>query len=78
MRVNLEKYFDIAFHGKPVTIFRKEDKNVVVISEKEYNELKKAKHNVDYLTHIDRSYEQLKNEETVSKSMEELEMMASE
>ena len=51
---------------------------LLIISEKEYNELQKAKRNAAYLTHLDRSFEQLKNGDVVVKSMEDLEHMADE
>ena len=42
----------MAFSGEPVIVSRKENKNVVIISESEYNELEKAKKNVEYLFYI--------------------------
>ena len=53
-------------------------KNVVVISEAEYNDLQKAKKNAEYLAHLDRSFEQLQKGEVIIKSMEELEKLANE
>ena len=35
VRANIKKYFDIAFNGEHVIVPRKENKNVVIISEKE-------------------------------------------
>ena len=78
IRANIKKYFDLAFNGETVVVSRKENKNVVVISEKEYNDLQKAKRNAEYLAHLDRSFEQLERGEVVVKSMEELERMADE
>ena len=78
IRANIKKYFDLAFAGEPVIVSRKENKNVVVISEKEYNDLQKAKRNAEYLMHLDRSFEQLDREEVVVKSMKELERLAEE
>ena len=78
IRANIKKYFDLAFAGEPVSVSRKENKNVVVISEKEYNDLQKAKRNAEYLMHLDRSFEQLDRGEVVVKSMEELERLAEE
>ena len=49
LRANLKKYFDIAFSGEPDIVSRKQNKNVVVISESEYNELQRAKRNAEYL-----------------------------
>ena len=42
IRANIKKYFDMAFNGEPVIVPRKENKNVVIISEKDYKELEKA------------------------------------
>lgn len=39
----------MAFNGEPVIVSRKENKNVVIISEAEYNKLEKAKKNAEYL-----------------------------
>lgn len=49
VRANIKKYFDMAFNGEPVIVSRKENKNVVIISEAEYNKLEKAKKNAEYL-----------------------------
>lgn len=78
IRANIKKYFDIAFEGEPVIVSRKQNRNVVVISEAEYNELQKAKRNAEYLAHLDRSREQLEKGEVVVKSIEELERLADE
>ena len=75
IRANLKKYFDLAFDGEPIIVSRKQNKNVVVISEKEYNELQKAKRNEEYLKMLDKSYAQLETGEVVVKTMEELRAM---
>lgn len=76
LRANIKKYFDLAFNGETVVVSRKENKNVVVISEAEYNALQKAKRNAEYLAHLDRSFAQLERGEVVIKSMDELERLA--
>ena len=73
IRANLKKYFDIAFSGEPVIVSRKENKNVVVISEKEYNELQKAKRNAEYLAMLDKSIAEIESGGFVTKSIEDLE-----
>ncbi len=78
LRANIKKYFDIAFNGEPVIVSRKENKNVVVISEKEYNELQKAKRNAEYLAMLDKSHGQLENGDVVVKTMDELRAMENE
>lgn len=75
LRANIKKYFDLAFAGEQIIVSRKENKNVVVISEKEYNELQKAKRNAEYLAKIDKSTDQLKQDNTISFSIDELKEM---
>lgn len=75
IRANIKKYFDLAFNGEPVIVSRKENKNVVIISEAEYNALQKAKRNAEYLAMLDKSDEELKAGKVVVKTMEELEAM---
>lgn len=72
VRANIKKYFDIAFNGEPVIVSRKENKNVVIISEAEYNELEKFKRNAEYLAKLNRADEQIRNGQIVTKSMDEL------
>ena len=51
---------------------RKENKNVVIISEAEYNELEKARKNAEYLEKLNREDEQIRNGKIVTKTMDEL------
>ncbi|MBQ2641051.1 MAG: type II toxin-antitoxin system prevent-host-death family antitoxin, partial [Lachnospiraceae bacterium] len=39
VRANIKKYFDIAFDGEPVIVPRKNNRNVVIVSEADYKEL---------------------------------------
>ena len=78
LRSNLKKYMDYAFSGEPVVIARPKHENVVMLSEKEYNELLKARQNVEYLARIDSSYEQLEKTQTISFSLDELQDMESD
>ncbi len=39
IRSNIKKYFDMAYGGDTIIVPRKENKNVVIISEEEYNRL---------------------------------------
>ena len=72
IRANIKKYFDIAFNGEPVIVSRKENRNVVIISETEYNELAKAKKNAEYLAKLAKADEQIQNGHVIIKTMEEL------
>lgn len=42
IRSNIKKYFDLAYNGEAVFVSRKQSKNVVIISEDEYNDLSRA------------------------------------
>ena len=70
IRANIKKYF--AFNGEPVIVSRKENRNVVIISETEYNELAKAKKNAEYLAKLAKADEQIQNGHVITKTMEEL------
>ena len=72
VRANIKMYFDIAFNGEPVIVSRKQNRNVVIISEAEYNELEKAKKNAEYLSKLNRADEQIKNGQVITKTMDEL------
>ncbi len=78
IRKNIKHYFDLAFNGDTVFVPRKENKNVVVISQKEYEDLQKAKRNAEYLAMLDRGYADMAQGKGVTKTMEELEAMAAD
>lgn len=78
LRANLKKYFDIAFSGEPVIVSRKQNKNVVVISESEYNELQRAKRNAEYLKRLNESMAQANEGNTITLSLDELQTMESD
>ena len=51
---------------------------IVAVSEKDYEEMAKAKRNAEYLKKLDRSFAQLDKGEVVHKSLEELRAMIDE
>ena len=69
-------YFDMASGGETVSVPWGEEANVVILSEKEYRELEKARNNLAYLEKLERSDWQVKTGHIVVKTMEELEAMA--
>ncbi|MBQ4378783.1 type II toxin-antitoxin system Phd/YefM family antitoxin [uncultured Treponema sp.] len=77
-RSNLKKYFDMAFSGEPVIIPRKENRNVVILSEKEYKAMEKARNNEAYLKMLEESERQLREGKVIEKTMEELLAMEDE
>lgn len=53
IRANIKKYFDMAYNGEPVVVPRKENKNVIIISESLYNELTMANRLSTYATAVE-------------------------
>lgn len=76
IRNGFKKISKLIFTGERVLISRPHNENLVILSEKEYNELEKIRRNNEYLTKIDMSMEQLSQGRTIVKTMEELEDMA--
>ena len=72
VRANIKKYFDMAFEGEPIIVSRKENRNVVIISEAEYNELEKARRNAEYIAKLDKADEQIRSGQDITKNMNEL------
>lgn len=52
IRANIKKYFDIAYSGDTIFVPRKGNKNVVIISEAEYNKIKRSDLLSTYATSI--------------------------
>jgi antitoxin YefM len=77
VRDNFKKICDKVFDGETIIVSRPKNENVVMLSEKEYNELQKAKRNTEYLAMLDKSIEQAKQGKTISFTMKELEAMES-
>ena len=75
----VQRYFLTFPSAIPLNIIpRKENKNVVILSEKEYKGLEKARNNAAYLARLDLADEQIRQGKVVEKTMEELEAMATE
>lgn len=76
LRNDFKKVSDIVNSGERVLISRPHNENLVILSEKEYNELDKMRRNSLYLAKIDQSFRQIEEGRVVVKTMEELENMA--
>jgi len=76
MRNDFRRVSELVKSGEKVLIARPHNENLVVISEKEYNELEKMRRNAEYLAKIDKSMRQLEEGCVIVKTMEELEAMA--
>lgn len=78
VRENFKEWCNKVIGGETLIVSRPRNENVVMISEAEYNNLKKAQNNAAYLKKLDHSFEQLARGEVVHKSLEELRVMADE
>lgn len=76
LRNDFKRVSDIINAGERILIARPKNQNLVVLSERDYNELEKAKRNAEYLEKIDRSVRQIDEGRVVVKTMEQLEAMA--
>lgn len=60
MRNNLKEYCDKATdNGETIIVTRKGERNVVLISLEQYNQMEKELRNAKYLAKIDRAFDQL-------------------
>lgn len=78
VRENFKEWCNKVIGGETLVVSRPKNENVVIISEKEYNEMAKAKRNEEYLKKLDHSFAQLKQGKTISFSMVELRAMESD
>ena len=78
VRENFKEWCNKVISGETLIVSRPKNENVVIVSEKEYNELAKAKRNEDYLKKLDHSFAQLEQGEVIHKSLEELRAMIDE
>ena len=80
-RQNFKKYCDYVVENNDVIIVSRNGngkENMVWIDLVSYNELQKAKQNLEYLMKLEESFKQLEEGKVVVKTMEELEAMANE
>ena len=73
---NFKKISNLVCSGEKVLISRPHNENLVILTEKEYNELERIRRNNEYLSKIDTSLQQLAEGRIIVKTMEELEEMA--
>ncbi len=78
LKANLKYYIEKAINGDSIIITRPKKKNVVLISEDEYNELQRIKKNSEYMHKLNLSIEQAKQGRVIVKTMEELEALENE
>lgn len=73
VRDNFKEVCNKVINGETVIISRPKNQNIVMLSEKEYNEMLKAKKNEEYLKMLDQSMAEAKAGGFVTKTIEDLE-----
>ena len=72
LRDNFKTLCDKVFKGETLIISRPKNENVVMMSEKEYNEIMKAKRNAEYLSMLDKSMSEAASGGFIPKTLDEL------
>jgi len=75
LRNDFKKVSDIVNSGEIVLIARPRNENLVILTEKEYNELEKAKRNSEYISMVDKSIQEVVESKTITFTIDELEAM---
>jgi len=78
LRNNQKEMLDLAYDGEILLVARPAKKNVVVLSEAEFNRREKALRNAEYLAGLDRSIEQANKGEVVMYSRQQMRAMEEE
>lgn len=78
VRENFKEWCNKVISGETLVVSRPKNENVVIISEKEYNEITKEKRNAEYLAMLDRGYADIAQGKGITKTMEELKAMENE
>lgn len=79
IRENLKSYCDrVIDENETVIVTRKDEKNVVIISLEEWNDLQRSVRNAEYLNKLDRALADIRAGRVITKTMDELEAMADE
>lgn len=76
LRENMKDILDMVAGGETVIIPRPKNKNVVVVSEDEWNELMRAKKNAEYLAKIDKAFDDINSGKVIVKTLDELDALA--
>ena len=73
VRDNFKEWCNKVIGGETIIVSRPKNENVVMVSEAEYNEMMKAKKNMEYLSMLDRSMAEAEAGGFIVKTIEELE-----
>ena len=73
VRENFKSLCDKVFRGETLIVSRPKNENIVMMSEAEYNDMKKAQRNADYLAMLDKSMSEAESGGVIVKTIGELE-----
>lgn len=77
LRDNFKALCDkVALEDETLFVSRPKGENVVVVSEKQYNQMLKAARNAEYLARLEESFQQYEEGKVITKTLAELEEMA--
>ena len=71
VRENFKEWCNKVIGGETLVVSRPRNENVVIISEKEYNEMAKLKRNAEYLAMLDRGYADIAQGKGITKTRSE-------
>ena len=75
---NFKEFADLVVGGERVLVSRPRNENLVIITEREYNELERLRQNAQYLTKLDESLNQARKGEVTKYTKEQMRAMESE
>lgn len=61
IKTDFKRISKLLLNGEKVLISRPHNKNIVMMSEEEFNQIDKIRRNAEYLAMLDKSQEQIKN-----------------
>jgi antitoxin YefM len=76
LRNDFKRVSEIVHAGEPVLIARPHNENLIVVSERQYNEMARARRNEEYLAKIEESIDQVRQGKVITKTIDELETLA--
>jgi len=71
IRSNIKKFFDMAYAGDVIVVPRKDNKNVVILSEDEYNRLSQQNRMTAYATGLEKIVDRVTTPEHVTDSVKD-------
>lgn len=78
LRDNFKSYCEQVVSGETLVVRRPNNQNIVVLSEKEYNDMLKSLKRVEYLNKLDRGTEDIAQGCLITKTLAELREMEKE